>query len=456
MLKIKLKSHRPKSANAPYVPVKRRLEKIQSTIATKPKENVRELTEFLSQQKFDDLGLSLDVLKAIQQGHLKHLEDPQPTEIQALSIPKLLRSNRHVLCAAETGSGKTLAYLAPTLHMLKLDEKKVRRRLDHPRAIVLVPTRELVSQVVKTAKSLGHACKHRSLGITSRTPRHQLLESLADGPVDILVTIPTALMTLIKNKTISLTDTRYLIIDEADSLFDSGWGDDCRSIIEQLKTICSQQKVTEKVIVVSATLPRSVHTALDSLFPDMLKITTPSLHRALPNLKQSFVDLARFNGNRQMALLEVLKKNIKDGKTLVFCNTKKAVELLHQWLKTKHINAMALYKDTEMSREEILRLFSTPADTVSLEPYVQGDTKELPLNPNVLLSTDIASRGIDTTFVDHVILFDFPTSVVDYLHRVGRTARAGQKGKATSLIGSKDKMMADRIRRSIREGSVMT
>ncbi|OAD70906.1 hypothetical protein PHYBLDRAFT_87748, partial [Phycomyces blakesleeanus NRRL 1555(-)] len=403
------------------------------------KENVQELTEFLAKQTFDDLGLSPEVLSAVRLGHLKDIEDPLPTEIQALSIPKLLHSNRHVLCAAETGSGKTLAYLLPTLHMLKSDEvNKVKRRLDHPRAIVLVPTRELVSQVVKTAKSLSHHAKHRALGLTSRTPRQKLLESLADGPVDILVTIPTALNTFVKNETLSLADTRYLIIDEADSLFDSGWGEDCQSIIKQLQTINAQKKVQEKIIIVSATLPKSVHGVLDTLFPKLVKITTPSLHRALPNLKQSFVDLARFNGNRQMALLEVLKKNIKDGKTLVFCNTKKAVDILHNWLKTKNINALALYKDAEMSRDETLRLFKTTKK------------EDMTLNTNVLLSTDIASRGIDTTFVDHVVLYDFPTSVVDYLHRVGRTARAGKTGKATSLIGRKDRMMSDRIRRSIR------
>jgi superfamily II DNA/RNA helicase len=177
----------------------------------------------------------------------------------------------------------------------------------------------------------------------------------------------------------------------------------------------------------------------------MTKITTPSLHKALPNLKQSFVDLQRFQGNRQLGLLEVLKKNIKDDKTLVFCNTKKSVEIVHKFLQTMNLEPLALYKDAPMSRTEALELFAQPK---SDEPDK--------VDHNVLISTDIASRGIDTTFVDHVVLYDFPTSVVDYLHRVGRTARAGNTGKATSLIGRKDRMMSDRIRRSIREGTVMT
>ncbi|KAG0174899.1 hypothetical protein DFQ28_000746 [Apophysomyces sp. BC1034] len=425
-LKAKLKRTRPRGEGQ-YVPVKRRLEEIESPT------NVKELSQFLSTQRFDDLGLGSSTIEAAQS---ILPEDARPTEIQALAIPKLLQvKNQHVLVAAETGSGKTLAYLLPMIHQLKREEAAaatgvvLKRRLDHPRGIVLVPTRELVTQVIKTCKSLAHVVKFRALDVSSRTARHVLAKRLADGPVDVLVTTPTSLRSFVESNTLSMADTRVVVMDEADSLFDAGWGEDCKAILRR-------KPANGKVVIVSATLPRSVHTVLDQLFPDLVKITTPSLHRALPNLKQSFVDLDKYTGNRQIALLEVLKKNIKDSKTLIFCNTKKSVELLHSWLHSKNIPALALYKDAEMSREEALTRFQTQED--------------------VLISTDIASRGIDTTFVDHVVLFDFPTSVVDYLHRVGRTARAGRTGKTTSLIGRKDRMMADRIRRAIREGSVMT
>ncbi|KAI9475699.1 MAG: P-loop containing nucleoside triphosphate hydrolase protein [Benjaminiella poitrasii] len=467
-LRANLKSTKPKSSsNAPYVPVKRRLERIPSNTSILSKDElggsvlenqlatsgntVKQLSAFLSTRQFDDLGLSADTVTAAKIILNTSTENPKPTEIQALAIPHIIdRHIKHILVAAETGSGKTLSYLLPVIDMLKADEKKkgfVKRRLDHPRAIVLVPTRELVSQVVKTCKSLSHITKFRAVGFGGRMPRNQVTETLASNPIDILVTTPTTLVVYNKDKVISLADTRYLIIDEADSLFDAGWGEDCRQIIQNVQDVSERSKIPEKIVVVSATLPRSVHTALDTLFPRLKKITTPSLHKALPNLKQSFVDLQRFQGNRQLALLEVLKKNIKDDKTLIFCNTKKSVELLHKFLETKNVNALALYKDAPMSRSEALELFSK----------VKSDEEEQEgANHNILVSTDIASRGIDTTFVDHVILFDFPTSVVDYLHRVGRTARAGQTGKATSLIGRKDRMMADRIKRSIREGTVMT
>ncbi|KAI7876078.1 DEAD-domain-containing protein, partial [Lichtheimia hyalospora FSU 10163] len=371
-------------------------------------------------QTFDDLGLQPSVIDAVRQGYLKHVQDARPSEIQALSIPSLLKPEQHrnVLVAAETGSGKTLAYLLPVIDQLKRNEKKPsqRRRLDHPRAIVLVPTRELVTQVVQTAKSLAHVTKFRALGADSKVKRRRLAEQL-EQPVDVLVATPTTLCSLVRDGTLSLADTRHLVVDEADSLFDAGWGDDVRFIMDRVGTA--------QCIIVSATLPRSVHRTLDTLFGErLLKLTTPSLHRALPNLKQSFIDLARFNGNRQLALLDVLKRNIKDDKTLVFCNTRKSAQLLHDWLGSKDMPVLALHKDAE--RSEILTRFACQDENAS-----PGD--------NVLISTDIASRGIDTTFVDHVVLYDFPSSVVDYLHRVGRTARAGRTGKATSLVGRKDK-----------------
>lgn len=420
LLRDKLKSSKG-TGNGPYIPVKRRLE----TIPTKTKQ----LSAFLATQRFEDLALNTHVVEAIQ-GVLP--EDAKPTEIQALAIPQLLdRRKQHILIAAETGSGKTFAYLLPTIEMLKADEKAIGRRPNRPRAIVLVPTRELIDQVVKSAKSLSHTVKFRAIGL-DRKPSRKQAQLFDDSPVDLLVTTPTSLVASVKQGLLSLADARYLVIDEADSMFDAGWGDDCRWIIERFRD--------GKITVVSATLPKSVHKALDDLFPRMIKITTPSLHKSLPNLKQSFVDLDRFQGNRQLALLEVLKKNLKDRKTLIFCNTKKSVELLYKFLESKQLKSLALYKDAPMDRRETLALFSTSQET----------------DHRLLISTDIASRGIDVRCVDHVILFDFPASAIDYLHRVGRTARAGDTGKATCLIGRKDRMMADRIKRSIREGSILT
>ncbi|KAI9308562.1 P-loop containing nucleoside triphosphate hydrolase protein [Cunninghamella echinulata] len=501
VLREKLKTNKPKSNRSPYVPVKRRLQPIASTTSDMilPTENIKELSTFLSNQTFSDLGLQPKILEAVtayltQQQHISSKiknttttetettieNNIKPTEIQALSIPNLINSTtkyQHFLIAAETGSGKTLAYLLPVIQQLMIDEQKhqIKRRLDHPRSIILVPTRELVQQVTKTCKSLSHVAKFRCIGI-DRLSTTKLSQQLATGPVDMIISTPTTMQTLIKKHVISLADTKYMIMDEADSLFDAGWGDECKSLIHTIQKVNSTQQEKqqqnkklnknnktnhqqEKIIIVSATLPKSVQSTLNQLFPTLLKITTPSLHKSLPNLKQSFVDLQRFKGNRQLALLEILKKNmVKDEKILIFCNTKKSVELLQHWLQSKNVPALALYKDALINREETLQRFSQKNNTNEdlHDDDDDDDERKGKGMDNLLISTDIASRGIDTTFVDHVILYDFPTSVVDYLHRVGRTARAGQVGKSTSLIGRKDRMMADRIKRSIREGTIMT
>lgn len=428
-----------------HVPAKRRLEDIKSDISPiGGTTSVRELSAKLASLTFDDLQLSPIVKSAAYEGQLSHIENPRPTEIQALAIPRILAdSTPNIVCAAETGSGKTLAYLLPIIHDLKTEEENgFQRRLDHPRAIVLVPTRELTLQVCQTCKSMAHIAKFSALAIDSKTRQRDLARRL-EKPVDILISTPTTLRSYIDDKTLSLADVQSIVIDEADSLFDCGWGDDVKYLIEKTRSIRSNIKEDTKTIIVTATLPKSVNRTLEDMFgSNIVKLTTPSLHRALPNLKQSFIDLSKYNGNRQMALLDVLKKNQKDEKTLVFCNTRKSAELLQDWLKDKNLHVLWLHKDVD--RKETLELFAAPW------------TKEKGIGNNVLISTDLASRGLDTTFVDHVILYDFPKSVIDYLHRVGRTARAGKTGKATVLIGSKDRMMADRIRRSIREGNIIT
>lgn len=251
--------------------------------------------------------------------------------------------------------------------------------------------------------------------------------------------MPTTFLTHVHNGVVSLASTRHLVLDEADSLFDAGWGTECREIIQTVSKISADKP--HQVIIVSATLPRSVNSVLDELLPGTQRITTPGMHRALPNLRQSFIDLKRFNNNRQLALLEVLRRNTRDNKTMVFCNTRSSAEVLHTFLASKAISALAMYQDAPGGREEAMRAFA--AD--------DGEERS-----RLMVCTDVASRGVDTTWVDHVILYDFPMNVIDYLHRVGRTARAGKGGKATGLVGRRDRMLAMRIQKSTRSGTVLS
>jgi superfamily II DNA/RNA helicase len=261
---------------------------------------------------------------------------------------------------------------------------------------------------------------------------------------------------------------KHLVIDEADSMFDSGFGTEVTKIVQQAKAV-SRTEGPVKITVVSATLPKKVSDTLDEILPGMLKITTPSLHKSLPGLHQTFLDLKPYFGNRPKAILDILAKQQlvqvrgSDGKrrkenTLIFCNTKHSCELLHEHLKSNKVHGVlgVLHGDTA-NRDEILHRF-TDDDFVPPVPASQKSSASLTTaaGGKILISTDIASRGIDTTSVQHVVLYDFPVTIVDYLHRVGRTARGGRGGRATSLVGRKDRNLAERIMIGIRLGKVLS
>ncbi|KAJ9079223.1 hypothetical protein DSO57_1037677 [Entomophthora muscae] len=290
-----------------------------------------------------------------------------------------------------------------------------------------------------------------------------------------------------------------MVIDEADTMFEKGFGDDVKSLIATMVKSCKNQKRDYQLAVVSATLPKLVLQTLESRFPDLVRITTPSLHKALPKCKQYFVDLKDYKGNRTLGLLDVLRqfeqrstaspKKKESDRILIFCNTRKSVTIVQAFLRERKIDCLSLYggipctHQPPASPEQIHAFLYPSSDRVSANydfsiparvttrskvpvPVVEAsEGEELaaethPLEstslPKILICTDIASRGLDTTSVNHVIMYDFPVAALDYLHRCGRTARAGQSGVVTSLLGKKDRTLAERIRRSIRTNTVLS
>ncbi|KAK3832837.1 MAG: P-loop containing nucleoside triphosphate hydrolase protein [Linnemannia gamsii] len=495
---------------------------------------VQDMMQQVANSRFQSMGLHPDVEKGVMEflakatGRFKpptttsepslelNLTGVRPTEIQAMSIPASIDPNKkspYTLCAAETGSGKTLAYLAPVLHDLKLHEGKAVktsqdegdvnlvgsevhslntiRQYNQPRAIILLPSRELVAQVSEILKDLSHTIKLRTLSLSHAISPKSVLQRLASGPVDVVVATPASLLDylpkgharssgrqsnqreeerkvrgnagVLEKNQLSLASLRYLVIDEADSMFDSGFGTEVTKIVQQAKAV-SKPDGPVRITVVSATLPKKVSDTLDETLPGMLKITTPSLHKSLPGLHQTFLDLKPYFGNRPKAILDILAKqqqvSASGGKrrqenTLIFCNTKHSCELLHEHLKSNKVHGVlgVLHGDAT-NRDEILHQF-TDDDFVPPVPTGQKSPSAM-TGGKILISTDIASRGIDTTAVQHVVLYDFPVTIIDYLHRVGRTARGGRGGRATSLVGRKDRNMAERIMVGIRLGKVLS
>ncbi|KAG0346203.1 RNA helicase [Podila humilis] len=526
-------------------------------VFARTQESVKEMMQKVANSRFEEMGIHPDVQKGISEllaktgtssatamtspseGESKKLfSDIRPTEIQAMAIPATIDVNKkspYTLCAAETGSGKTLAYLVPLLHDLKVQEdqavqaykdeggideegRNVRalnmiRQFNQPRAIVLLPSRELVAQVSGILKQLSHSVKVRILTISHSMSPRSVIQRLADGPVDIVVATPASLLDylpktqgknhrgakdeeeehrrmrgsagLFDEGRLSLSSLRHLVIDEADSMFDRGFGSEVTKIVQQAKTksMSSSSPLPTKITVVSATLPKKVSDTLDEVLPGMLKITTPSLHKSLPGLHQTFLDLKPYFGNRPKAILDILAKQQQiatatGGKrqenTLIFCNTKHSCEILHSHLKANKVpGVLGVLHGDATNRDEILEQFTNdeyvaPPPPTSTSTSTKGSNssssggggnnsagKQIP-GGKILISTDIASRGIDTTVVQHVVLYDFPVTIVDYLHRVGRTARGGRGGRATSLVGRKDRNMAERIMTGIRLGKVLS
>ncbi|KAG0243525.1 P-loop containing nucleoside triphosphate hydrolase protein [Mortierella sp. GBAus27b] len=509
-------------------------------------ESVKEMLSKVANSRFETMGLHPDVErglfdflgKSVPTATTSSAETAsttastiskiKPTEIQAMTIPSSIdpmKKSPYTLCAAETGSGKTLAYLVPVMHQLKRQEdnviakyqneaiggvdanddeeadRKIRalatiRHYNQPRAVVLLPSRELVTQVASILKEFSHSVKLRTLAISHSWSRKSIMQRLASGPIDIVVATPASLLDYLSKNTqdvirefdsrhddedrkfrggsgnsykarLSLDSLTHLVIDEADTMFDHGFGDEVTKIVKQAKSLNSTDPV--KITVVSATLPKKISDTLDDTLPGILKITTPSLHKSLPGLHQTFLDLKPYFGNRLKAVLDILAKqqNVnKEGRrkenTLVFCNTKHSCELLHEQLKTNQVpGLLGVLHGEALNRDEVLEQFKND-DFIAPTPLAKVNDSTSTASQvggrggKVLISTDIASRGIDTTAVDHVVLYDFPVTIVDYLHRVGRTARAGRGGRATSLVGRKDRNLAERIMMGIRMGTVLS
>ncbi|KND02231.1 uncharacterized protein SPPG_02713 [Spizellomyces punctatus DAOM BR117] len=443
-------------------------------------ESLAVLKDRIRQSRFETMGLRPEIVKALTEG-LGHV---RPTEVQALCIPQALENPYNpILCAAETGSGKTLAYLVPVMNQLKQEEedsaladKSQRessvdiieaitadgrtvsatsglssiRKIRRPRAVVIVPSRELVGQVTKIAKEISHIARLRVVGVHSAIPRHVSESMVATAPVDVLITTPGALIHLMESEGVSLSQTRHVVVDEADTMFDEGFGSELKKVLAPARAFASELKRPCQFVFVSATLPRTVVRILDRDFPNITRITTPSLHRTLPRLRQAFLRIDGSTTKQQMCL-DVLKRAVvDDSRIIIFCNTRRSCGDLADFLRRKEYDAVDISStvDVKERTKALARFAQAPS-----KGDEEGDHVGKPM---IAVATDIASRGLDTTNVGHVILYDFPQTAIDYLHRVGRTARNGAKGRATSIIAKKDRKLAMMIEQAVKRKTVLT
>ncbi|NVN46866.1 DEAD/DEAH box helicase [Asaia spathodeae] len=355
---------------------------------------------------FSELGLSAPIMRAIEEMGYEH-----PTPIQARAIPVVL-SGQDVLGVAQTGTGKTASFTLPMLE--RLAGSRARARM--PRSLILEPTRELALQVAENLTLYG---KHLRLN-------HALLiggESMADQRavlnqgVDILIATPGRLMDLFDRGGLLLTQTGILVIDEADRMLDMGF-------IPDITRIVSMLPAHRQTLLFSATMAPEIRTLADQFLhlPEEITVSRPS--SVATTIEEALLVVDEHEKRRVLRKL-LKRENVQNA--IVFCNRKRDVDVLYKSLHKHGFSVGHLHGDLAQS----LR-FKT------LERFKSGELQ-------ILVCSDVAARGIDIGGLSHVFNFDLPFNAEDYIHRIGRTGRAGKTGHAFSLASPRQKLLAEAI-----------
>ena len=358
--------------------------------------------------KFEELELQEELYRAIEEmGHTN------PTPIQEKAIPKALEGG-DLMCCAQTGTGKTAAFALPILNRLAQQERA------EIRAVVLVPTRELAIQVGRSLMDYGKYLELVTTTIYGGVPFEPQTMMLRHG-TDIIVATPGRLKDHIWRGNIDFRNLQFLVLDEADRMLDMGFIDDVRGIVELMPT-------ERQSMLFSATLDGDIRRFSKGLLRDPLRIDVTPPKRSLDEINQFLVRTER---GKKLQTLESLIRKHRMERTLIFVRTKSSASRLATHLRGRRYRASAIHGDR--SQTERVR---------ALEGFRQGQI-------NFLVATDIAARGIDVQDISHVVNFDLPYTTKDYLHRIGRTARAGRTGMAISLVTAEDSRAIASIERLI-------
>ncbi|MDO9525278.1 MAG: DEAD/DEAH box helicase, partial [Gemmobacter sp.] len=345
---------------------------------------------------FADLGLSPKILKALEKTGFT-----QPTPIQIEAIPHVMQG-RDLMGLAQTGTGKTAAFGLPLLHRI-LD-------LGHPpgprnvRALILAPTRELVSQIADNLEVFTKGTSSKVVTVTGGASIFKQTEKLAKG-VDILVATPGRLIDLLERNAVSLEQTGYLVLDEADQMLDMGF-------IHSLRKIAKHIPLKRQTLMFSATMPKLIDDLARDWLRDPVKVAVASAGKTADRIEQA----VHFTSQGEKArLLETYLKTHEGESALVFSRTKHGAEKLMKLLGTWGFSAGSIHGNKSQNQRDR-----------TLKDFRDGTLK-------VLVATDVAARGIDIPLVRHVYNFDLPNVPENYIHRIGRTARAGAAGKAVAF-----------------------
>ncbi len=359
---------------------------------------------------FADLGLSEEVLRAIADMGYRH-----PTPIQEQAIPFVLMG-RDVMGTAQTGTGKTAGFTLPMLDILSGSRARARM----PRSLILEPTRELALQVAENFVQYGKYLKLTHALIIGGESMNDQKDILMKG-VDVLIATPGRLLDMFDRGSILLSDTRILVIDEADRMLDMGFIPDVEKIVSFLPK-------TRQTLFFSATMGPEIRRLVDAFLTNPKEIAVSRAASVATTITEGLALVAEHDKREALRRL-IRSQNVQNA--LIFCNRKKDVDILHKSLVKHHFDAGALHGDMAQT----LR-FAT------LEKFKANDLR-------LLVCSDVAARGIDIGGLSHVFNFDVPIHAEDYVHRIGRTGRAGLEGRAFTIASPEDRYAVEQIEKLI-------
>ena len=365
-------------------------------------------------QQFSELGLAEPLQRALIERDHK-----TPTPIQARAIPEVL-AGRDVLAIAQTGTGKTAAFALPLLHRLAGTKKGGRGRA--PRALVLAPTRELAIQIAGEFRAYGVHLRLHLATVFGGVGQGPQVDALARG-VDILVATPGRLLDLMGQRRVNLGRVEHFVLDEADRMLDMGFVPDVRRILAALPTV-------RQSLMFSATMPPEVARLTSDFLHDPVRVGVTPQATPVERVRQSVFHVP--TAGKRRLLTEILDDPAL-SRVLVFARTKHGADRLATQLERSGVATEAIHGDKSQGGRQR-----------ALERFRRGEAR-------VLVATDIAARGIDVDNISHVINYELPDAPESYVHRIGRTARAGADGIAYSFCDVGERNSLGQIERLIRQ-----
>ncbi len=352
---------------------------------------------------FSDFGLADPIMRALQEENYR-----TPTPIQAQTIP-LAMSGRDVIGIAQTGTGKTASFALPILH--RLLQNRIKPQPKACRVLVLSPTRELSGQILDSFNAYGRHLRLTSALAIGGVPMGRQVRSVLQG-VDVMVATPGRLLDLVQSNGLRLNQVEFLVLDEADRMLDMGFINDIRKIVAKLP-------IKRQTLFFSATMPKDIAELAEAMLRDPARVAVTPVSSTVERIAQRVVQL---DHSAKPAFLAQLLKQEPVDRALVFTRTKHGADKVVKGLAKAGIAANAIHGNKSQNhRERVLAAFRT------------GEVR-------TLVATDIAARGIDVDGISHVVNFDLPNVPETYVHRIGRTARAGTDGTAISLVAGGEEL----------------